>query len=121
SLDVGPGDEVVTSPYTFAASVNVIEHVGARPVLADVDPETLCVDPAAIERAITARTRAILTVDYGGHPCDYDAVSAIARDRKLPVVADAAHALGAAWQGRPVGSLATITGFSFYATKNLTT
>ncbi|HKQ57683.1 MAG TPA: DegT/DnrJ/EryC1/StrS aminotransferase family protein [Candidatus Eisenbacteria bacterium] len=121
ALDVGPGDEVVTSPYTFAASVNVIEHVGAKPVLADVDPETLCVDPAAIERAITPRTRAILTVDYGGHPCDYDAVSAIARDRKLPVVADAAHALGAAWQGRPVGSLATITGFSFYATKNLTT
>jgi dTDP-4-amino-4,6-dideoxygalactose transaminase len=120
-LGVGPGDEVVTSPYTFAASVNVIEHVGARPVLADIEPETLCLDPRAIERALTPRTRAILTVDYGGQPCDYDAVLAIARARGLPVVDDAAHALGASWRGRPVGSLATATAFSFYAIKNLTT
>ena len=120
-LRVGPGDEVVTSPYTFAASVNVIEHVGARPVLADIEPDTLCLDPRAIERALTSRTRAILTVDYGGQPCDYDAVLALARARGLPVVADAAHALSAAWNGRPVGSLATATAFSFYAIKNLTT
>jgi len=120
-LRVGPGDEVITSPYTFAASVNVIEHVGARPVLADVEPDTLCIDPRAIERALTPHTRALLTVDYGGQPCDYDAVRAIAHARGLPVVADAAHALGAAWHGRPVGSLATATAFSFYATKNLTT
>ena len=120
-LGVGPGDEVITSPYTFAASVNVIEHVGARPVLADVEPDTLCIDPRAIERALTPRTRAILTVDYGGHPCDYDAVHALARPRGLPVVADAAHALGAAWRERPVGSLATATAFSFYAIKNLST
>jgi dTDP-4-amino-4,6-dideoxygalactose transaminase len=120
-VGVGPGDEVVTSPYTFAATVNVIEHVGARPVLADVEPETLCIDPRAIERAITPRTRAIVTVDYGGQPCDYDAVLAIARARGLPVVDDAAHALGASWHGRPIGSLATATAFSFYASKNLTT
>ena len=120
-LRIGPGDEVVTSPYTFVASVNVIAHLGARPVLADVEPDTLCLDPGAIERAITPRTRAILTVDYAGQPCDYDAVLAIARDRRLPVVADAAHALGAAWRGRPVGALADVTAFSFYAIKNLTT
>jgi dTDP-4-amino-4,6-dideoxygalactose transaminase len=120
-LRVGPGDEVVTSPYTFASSVNVITHVGARPVLADIEPDTLCVDPRAIERALTPRTRAILTVDYAGQPCDYDAVLALARARSLPVVADAAHALGASWRGRPVGSLADVTAFSFYAIKNLTT
>jgi dTDP-4-amino-4,6-dideoxygalactose transaminase len=120
-LEIGAGDEVITTPYTFVASVNVITHTGARPVLADIEPGTLCIDPAAIERAITPRTRALLTVDYGGQPCDYDAVRAIARRHSLPVIADAAHALGAAWRGKPVGSLATVTGFSFYAIKNLTT
>jgi dTDP-4-amino-4,6-dideoxygalactose transaminase len=120
-LGIGPGDEVVTTPYTFVASVNVIAHVGARPVLADVEAGTLCIDPRAIERALTPRTRAILTVDYGGQPCDYDAVLAIARGRGLKVVADAAHALGATWRGRPVGALADVTAFSFYAIKNLTT
>ena len=119
-LGIGPGDEVVTTPYTFVASVNVITHVGARPVLADIEPATLCIDPRAIERALGPRTRAILTVDYGGQPCDYDAVLAIARARGLPVIADSAHALGASWRGRPVGSLATVTAFSFYAIKNLT-
>jgi len=120
-LRVGPGDEVITSPYTFVASANVITHVGARPVLADVEADTLCIDPREIERALTPRTRAIMTVDYAGHPCDYDAVLAVARARGLPVVADAAHALGAAWHDRPVGSLADVTAFSFYAIKNLTT
>ena len=120
-LRIGPGDEVITSPYTFVASVNVIAHLGARPVLAEVEPGTLCIDPTAIERVLGPRTRAILTVDYAGQPCDYDAVLAIARARGLPVVADAAHALGAAWRGRPVGSLADVTAFSFYAIKNLTT
>src|SRR5262245_9514301 len=121
ALRVGPGDEVVTTPYTFAASVNVIEHVGAKPVLADIEPETLCLDPKAAERAITPRTRAIMTVDYGGQPCDYDAFGAITETRGIPVIADAAHALGASWHGRPVGSLALATAFSFYATKNVTT
>ncbi len=120
-LGIGPGDEVVTSPYTFVASVNVITHVGARPVLADVEPDTLCLDPRRVAAALTPRTRAILTVDYAGQPCDYDALRALARGRGLPLVADAAHALGAAWRGRPVGSLADVTAFSFYAIKNLTT
>ena len=118
---VGRGDEVVTSAWTFASCVNVIEHVGATPVLVDVEADTLCMDPRALEAAITPRTRAVLPVDYAGHPCDLDAILALARDRHLPVIEDAAHALGAAWQGRPVGSFATVTAFSFYATKNLTT
>jgi dTDP-4-amino-4,6-dideoxygalactose transaminase len=121
ALGVRPGDEVVTTPYTFAACVNVIEHVGARPVLVDVEPDTLCMDPAALEAAMTDRTRAILPVDYAGHPCDLDAILAIAARRGVPVVEDAAHALGARWRGKPIGSFSTATAFSFYATKNLTT
>lgn len=121
ALGVRPGDEVITSTYTFAACVNVIEHVGATPVLVDIEPDTLCMDPAAVEAALTPRTRALLTVDYGGHPCDYDRLLPIAGRAGIPVVEDAAHALGAAWKGRPVGSFATVTAFSFYATKNVTT
>ena len=120
SLGVKPGDEVVTSTYTFAACVNVIEHAGAKPVLVDVEADTLCLDPRAVEAALTPRTKAILTVDYGGHPCDYDALLPLARARGVPIVEDAAHALGAAWRDRPVGSFADVTAFSFYATKNLT-
>jgi dTDP-4-amino-4,6-dideoxygalactose transaminase len=121
ALGIHRGDEVVTSTYTFAACVNVIEHVGATPVLVDVEPDTLCMDPRAVEAALTPRTRALLTVDYAGHPCDYGALLPLAAARGIPVVEDAAHALGAAWQGRPVGSFARVTAFSFYATKNLTT
>ncbi len=121
ALGIGPGDEVITSTYTFVACVNVIEHVGAEPVLVDVEPDTLCLDPRAVERAITPRTRAIMPVDYGGHPADLDAINALARGRGIRVVEDAAHALGAAVGDRPVGALADVTVFSFYATKNLTT
>jgi dTDP-4-amino-4,6-dideoxygalactose transaminase len=121
ALNIGPGDEVITSSYTFAACLNVIEHVGGTPVLVDVEPDTLCMDPAAVEAAVTPRTKAILTVDYAGHPCDYARILETARRHGLSVVEDAAHALGASWQGRPVGSFATVTAFSFYATKNLTT
>jgi len=121
ALGVGPGDEVITSTYTFAACVNVIEHVGATPVLADIEPDTLCLDPESVAAAITPRTRVLLTVDYGGHPADYDRLLPLARTHGLQVVEDAAHALGAAWNGRPVGSFADVTAFSFYATKNLTT
>lgn len=118
---VKEGDEVITPTYTFVACVNVIEHLGARPVLVDIDPETLCLDPGAVAAAITDRTAAIMPVDYAGHPCDYDALCALSRERDIPLVEDAAHALGAAWKGRPVGSIADVTAFSFYATKNLTT
>jgi dTDP-4-amino-4,6-dideoxygalactose transaminase len=121
ALGIQPGDEVITSTYTFAACVNVIEHVGATPVLADIEPDTLCIDPAKVEAAMTPRTRALLTVDYAGHPCDYDRLLPLAKRAGIPIVEDAAHALGAAWNGRPVGSFADVTAFSFYATKNLTT
>lgn len=123
AMGIGPGDEVITSPYTFAATVNVIEHVRATPVLVDVEPDTLCLDPRRVEAAITARTKVIMAVDYAGHPCDYDALRALAAPRGIRIVDDAAHALGAASHGRPVGSaaLADVTAFSFYATKNLTT
>ncbi|MEY4070332.1 MAG: hypothetical protein RL721_946 [Candidatus Eisenbacteria bacterium] len=123
AMGVGPGDEVITSPYTFVASVNVIEHVRATPVLADVEPDTLCLDPRRVAEAITPRTKVILAVDYAGHPCDYDALRALAHPRGIRILDDAAHALGAASHGRPVGSaaLADVTAFSFYATKNLTT
>lgn len=123
ALRVGPGDEVITSTDTFAATVNVIEHVRARPVLVDVEPDTLCMDPRAVERAVTPRTKVILSVDYGGHPCDYDALGAIAGPRGISIVNDAAHALGAKYRSTPIGSskLARITAFSFYATKNLST
>ncbi len=123
ALGVGPGDEVITTPYTFVATVNVIEHVRARPVLVDVESDTLCLDPRRVEAAITPRTRVILSVDYAGQPCDYDALRALAAPRGIRIVDDAAHALGAASHGRPVGSaaLADVTAFSFYATKNLTT
>jgi dTDP-4-amino-4,6-dideoxygalactose transaminase len=121
ALGIGPGDEVITSTWTFVATVNVIEHVRARPVLVDVEPDTLNLDPRLVEAAITPRTKAIITVDYGGQPCDYDAIDAIAGPRGITVVADAAHAFGAAYRGRPVGSLARVTAFSFYATKNMTT
>ncbi|HEY6194650.1 MAG TPA: DegT/DnrJ/EryC1/StrS family aminotransferase [Candidatus Eisenbacteria bacterium] len=123
ALGVGEGDEVITTPYTFAATVNVIEHVRARPVLVDVEPDTLCIDPRRVEAALSPRTRVVLSVDYAGHPCDYDALRALTAPRGIRIVDDAAHALGAASHGRPVGSaaLADITAFSFYATKNLTT
>ena len=123
AMGIGEGDEVITSPYTFVATVNVIEHVRATPVLADVEPGTLCIDPRRVAEAITPRTRAVIAVDYAGHPCDYDALREITRGRGIRLIDDAAHSLGAASHGRPVGhaSLADATAFSFYATKNLTT
>ncbi|HET7040240.1 MAG TPA: DegT/DnrJ/EryC1/StrS family aminotransferase [Gemmatimonadales bacterium] len=121
SLGLGPGDEVITTPLTFAATVNVIEHVGARPVLADVTPDTLNIDPRRIEAALGPRTRAIVPVHYAGHPVDLDAVETLAGERGLPVVEDAAHALPAAWRGRRIGAGPNLVAFSFYATKNLTT
>ena len=119
-LGVGPGDEVITTPLTFAATVNVIEHVGARPVLVDVTPDTLNIDPAEVARAVTPRTRVILPVHYAGHPVDLDALRAAARQR-ITILEDAAHALPARYRGRLIGSDTNPVAFSFYATKNLTT
>jgi dTDP-4-amino-4,6-dideoxygalactose transaminase len=121
TLGIGPSDEVITTPITFAASVNVIEHVGARPVLVDVEGDTLNIDPAAIEAAITPRTRAILPVHYAGHPAELDAIWEIAAGNGLAVVEDAAHSLPAKFKGRLIGSGRNPVAFSFYATKNLTT
>lgn len=121
TLGVGAGDEVITTPMTFAASVNVIEHVGARPVLVDVEPDTLNIDPAQIEKAISKKTKAILPVHYSGHPAEMDMINEIATVNRLWVVEDAAHAIPARYKGRMIGSGSNPTAFSFYATKNLTT
>ncbi len=121
TLGIGPGEEVITTPMTFAASVNVIEHVGARPVLVDVEADTLNIDPTAVERAIGPSTKAIIPVHFGGHPADMDPLWDLARDRGIAMVEDAAHALPAKYKGRNVGSGENPASFSFYATKNLTT
>ncbi len=121
ALDLGPGDEVITTPFTFCSTAHVIEHVGARPIFADVDPVSMQIDPNEVERRITSRTKAILPVHYGGHPCEIETIADIASSRRLSVVEDAAHAVGAAVRERPIGSISTLTCFSFYATKNITT
>jgi perosamine synthetase len=121
AVGVRPGDVVITSPMTFTATAAVIEHLGARPVLVDCEPDTLNLDPARLEAAITPRTRAILPVHFAGQACDMDAIMGIARARGLAVVEDAAHALPTRHRGRMVGTLGDITCFSFYATKTITT
>jgi dTDP-4-amino-4,6-dideoxygalactose transaminase len=118
---VGPGDEVITTPITFPSTANVIVHVGARPVFVDVEPETFNIDPESIAQAITPRTRAIMPVHMAGHPCDMEAIAAIADRHGLAVIEDAAHAIEARYQGRNIGSLSKFTAFSFYVTKNLCT
>jgi dTDP-4-amino-4,6-dideoxygalactose transaminase len=120
-LDIGPGDEVITTPMTFAATANVIEHVGAKPVFVDVEPDTLNIDPRLVARAISPRTRAILPVHYAGHPAERDVLEALARTHNLALVEDAAHALPASFRGQAIGASANPVAFSFYATKNLTT
>ncbi len=129
ALGIGPGDEVITTPMTFCSSVHVIEHVGARPVLVDVESETLNIDPARAEAAAAATraAKAILPVHLYGHPCEMDPLWETARRHGLAVVEDAAHALPARYRGRLIGApagdgaLANAVAFSFYATKNLTT
>lgn len=118
---IGAGDEVITSPYTFAATAEAILYLRARPVFADIVPETLNIDPAAVARALTPRTRAIIPVHIAGLPCDLPAILEVARRRRLKVIEDAAHALGSTLGDRPIGSISHATCFSFYATKNLTT
>jgi dTDP-4-amino-4,6-dideoxygalactose transaminase len=118
---VGPGDEVITTPLTFCATANTIVHTGATPVFADIDPVALTIDPNAIERAIGARTRAIMPVHYGGRPADMDPIAGLASHHGLTVIEDAAHCVEGVYRGRKIGSLSRFTAFSFYATKNLTT
>lgn len=121
TLGVGPGDEVITTGWTFASTVNVIEHVGARPVLVDVEPDTLNINLAQVKNAITPRTKAVIVVHFAGHPVDLDAIDALAERHGLHVIEDAAHAIGANYHGRPIGSGSNLVAFSFYATKNLAT
>lgn len=121
ALGVGPGDEVIVPTMTFCATANVVEHVGARPVLVDVCPDTLNLDPEAVAKAITPRTKAIIPVHYAGHPVDLDPIFALARTHGLVVMEDAAHAISAKYKGVMVGSRGNLAAFSFYATKNLTT
>lgn len=115
---IGPGDEVITTPFTFIASVNCILYVGARPVFVDIEEDTFNINPALIEEAITPRTRAILPVHLYGYPCDMGAILDIARRHNLIVIEDAAQAIGATYNGKPVGSFGTGC-FSLYATKNI--
>jgi dTDP-4-amino-4,6-dideoxygalactose transaminase len=121
ALGVKPGDEVITTAMTFCSTVHVIEHLGARPVLVDVEPDTLCIDPRAVEQAVTPKTRGILPVHVYGHPCDLDPLLDLAASRHLFVLEDAAHSLPARYKRRLVGTIGTATAFSFYATKNMTT
>jgi dTDP-4-amino-4,6-dideoxygalactose transaminase len=129
SLEIGVGDQVICSPLTFCSSVHVVEHAGARPLLADVEPDTLNLDPDQVEAVAAANpaVKAIQPVHLYGHPCDLDALTAIASHRRLALVEDAAHSLPASYRGRPIGApsrdreVVNLTAFSFYATKNLTT
>jgi len=119
ALGVGPGDEVVTTPFTFVATVAAIVYTGATPRFVDVDPEYYTMAPDQLEAAITPRTKAIVPVHLYGQPADMDAIGAIARRRGIPILEDAAQAHGAEYQGRRCGSLGDIAAFSFYPGKNL--
>jgi len=121
ALGVGPGDEVVVPAITFVASANAAVFQGATPVFVDVDPETLLIDPEQVERGITARTKAIIAVDYAGQPCDYTTLRGIAERHSVALVADACHALGGSCGGQPVGALADLNTFSFHPVKHITT
>lgn len=118
---IGEEDEVITTPFTFAATANVIIHRGAKPVFVDVNPQTMNIDPEQIERKITKRTRAIIPVHFAGRACDMDAIGRIARKHRLLVIQDAAHSLETLYHGKKIGDFGDMTAFSFYATKNLTT
>jgi len=121
ALGIGPGDDVLVPTLTFASTAATVIHKGARPVLVDCEPDTLNISVADAARKWTPNTKAIVPVHYGGHPCDMDAILALAREHDVPVMEDAAHALPARYHGRLIGSLSDLTVFSFYATKNLTT
>jgi len=120
ALGVGPGDEVIVPSFTFAATANAVRLVGATPVFVDIDPSSYCMDPAAVRRAITRSTRALMPVHLYGHPADMTALSAIATEHGLLVVEDAAQAHGARWAGSRVGSACDAAAFSLYPTKNMT-
>jgi len=121
ALGIGKGDEVITTPMTFVATVNAIIYTGARPVLVDVEPDTLNISSRLIEKKINRRTKAILPVHYAGQPCDMENILRIARRHRLFIVEDAAHALESEYKGRKIGSISDLTCFSFHPIKNITT
>ena len=121
AIGVEPGDEIITPPITFIATQATAALMGAKIVFADVQADTANIDPKAVEAAITSKTKAIVAVDYAGHPADLDELRVIADKYNLYLIEDAAHSIGSTYKGRPIGSIADITTFSFFPTKNLTT
>ncbi|HKU53849.1 MAG TPA: UDP-4-amino-4,6-dideoxy-N-acetyl-beta-L-altrosamine transaminase [Rhizomicrobium sp.] len=121
AIKLKPGEEVIVPAITFAASANAAVYEGGVPVFADVEPDTLLIDPKSVARKITPKTRAIVAVDYAGQPADYDALRSLAQDRNIALIADACHAPGATYKGRKTGTLADISCFSFHPVKHLTT
>jgi len=121
ALGISEGDEVIVPAITFPATANCVAFLGGRPVFADVDPDTLLIDPASVESRITPRTKAVIAVDYAGQSCDYDALTELAGSRGLALADDACHAIGGSYRGRPVGSFAAVNTFSFHPVKHMTT
>jgi dTDP-4-amino-4,6-dideoxygalactose transaminase len=121
AADIGPGDEVITTPLTFCATVNAIIHAGATPVLADVDPVTMNIDPSKVKARITAKTKAVLPVHFAGRSCDMDALCRIAAEHNLKIIEDCAHAIETKYHGRRAGTFGEFGCFSFYVTKNIVT
>lgn len=117
---IGPGDEVIVPPITFAASANAILYCGAVPVFADIDPETYEIDPQSVAARITEKTKAVIAVDFTGAPCDYETLRAICQKHRLLLIEDAAHSIGTKYRGVPVGSIADLTTFSFHPVKTVT-
>lgn len=121
AVGFGPGDEVVTTPLTFAATAHVATYAGATPVLADIDPERRTLDPAAVRERITADTTGLVPMHYAGHPADVDGLLDVAREHDLTVVWDACHGFGGTWRGEPLGAQPDVAAFSFHPVKNITT
>jgi perosamine synthetase len=121
ALGIGPGDEVIVPAMTFAATANCVVFQGATPVFVDVDPDTLLISTDRVVAGLTSRTKAIIAVDFTGHPADYDTLTSIAKQHGIIVVADASHSLGGSYKNRPVGSLAELSTFSFHPVKHITT
>ena len=117
---IGPGDEVITTPITFAASANCVLYCGARPVFADINPATYNIDPASIRACISPRTKAVVAVDFTGQAVELDEIRAICREYHLTLIEDAAHSIGTLYKGQPIGSLADMTTFSFHPVKTVT-
>jgi perosamine synthetase len=121
AIGVGPGDEVIVPAITFAASANAAVYEGATPVFADVESDTLLIDPISVSKKITSKTRAIVAVDYAGQPADYDALRELTHKRGIAIIADACHSPGALYKGRKTGTLGDVSCFSFHPVKHLTT